>query len=49
MLYFLLWIILRLYQSGIKDFIEEYIDMDIIKNSDKELYACAYNVDKERI
>lgn len=35
-------------QSGIKDFIEEYIDMDIIKSSDKELYACAYNVDKER-
>lgn len=35
-------------QSGIKDFIEEYIDMEIIKNSDKELYACAYNVDKER-
>lgn len=35
-------------QSGIKDFIEEYIDMDVIRNSDKELYACAYNVDKER-
>lgn len=34
-------------QSGIKNFIEEYIDMDIIKNCDKELYACAYNVDKE--
>ena len=35
-------------QSGIKDVIEDYIDMEIIKNSDKELYACAYNVDKER-
>lgn len=35
-------------QSGIKDFIEEYIDMDVIRSSDKELYACAYNVDKER-
>ena len=35
-------------QSGIKDFIEEYIDMEIIKRCDKELYACAYNVDKER-
>lgn len=35
-------------QSGIKDFIEEYIKMDVIKNCDKELFACAYNVDKER-
>lgn len=35
-------------QSGIRDFIEEYIDMEMIKNCDKELYACAYNIDKER-
>ena len=35
-------------QSGIKNFIEEYIDMDVIKKSGKEIYACAYNIDDER-
>ena len=35
-------------QSGIKNFIEEYIDINVIKNCDKDLYSCAYNIDKER-
>lgn len=35
-------------QTGIKEFIEEYIDIDIIKKSGKAIYANAYNIDKER-
>ncbi|MBE6054435.1 MAG: patatin-like phospholipase family protein [Clostridium sartagoforme] len=35
-------------QTGIKNFIEEYIDVDIINITNKEIYACAYNLDKER-
>ncbi|MGM9986025.1 MAG: patatin-like phospholipase family protein [Bacillaceae bacterium] len=32
-------------QSGIRDFIREYIDFSVVKASNKTLYACAYNVD----
>lgn len=35
-------------QTGIKSFIEEYIDINVIKKSGKEIYATAYNIDKER-
>ncbi len=35
-------------QAGVKKFIEEYIKIDVIKNCGKEIYACAYNIDKER-
>ena len=34
-------------QSGVEAFIEEYVDMNVIRNSGKILYACAYNIDKE--
>lgn len=34
-------------QSGIKNFIEKHIDIGVIENCDKEIYANAYNVDKE--
>lgn len=32
-------------QSGIRRFIEEYVDFKVIKESRKTLYACAYNID----
>ena len=32
-------------QSGIRQFIEEYVDFNVIKESKKNLYACAYNID----
>lgn len=32
-------------QSGIRKFIEEYVDLKVIKESRKTLYACAYNID----
>lgn len=35
-------------QRGIKDFIEEYVDVELIKASDKELYVNAYNIDDEK-
>jgi len=35
-------------QVGIKRFIEEFVDMKIIKNTSKSLYACAYNIDDEK-
>lgn len=35
-------------QRGVKSFIEEYIDIEAIKASGKDIYANAYNVDKER-
>lgn len=35
-------------QSGVEKFIEEYVDMRIIRNSGKSIYACAYNIDEER-
>lgn len=35
-------------QSGIKSFIQEYVDFNIIRDSKKTLYACAYNIDLER-
>lgn len=35
-------------EIGIKSFIEEYIDIDVIKKSDKKIYSCAYNIDKEK-
>ncbi|MGL4107532.1 patatin-like phospholipase family protein [Clostridium sp. LP20] len=35
-------------QTGVRKFIDEYIDLNIINNSGKEIYASAYNVDKER-
>lgn len=35
-------------QEGIRNFIEEYIDMEAVKKSGKEIYVNAYNVDKEK-
>lgn len=35
-------------QDGIKDFIEEYVDINVIKSSKRDIFACAYNIDKER-
>ena len=35
-------------QSGIKSFIEDYVDFSVIRESKKTLYACAYNVDLEK-
>ncbi|MDV4152072.1 patatin-like phospholipase family protein [Clostridium sp. AL.422] len=35
-------------QAGVKNFIEEYIKIDVIKKCGKEIYACAYNIDMER-
>lgn len=35
-------------QSGIKSFIQDYIDFNIIRASKKTLYACAYNIDLEK-
>ena len=32
-------------QSGIKSFIEDYVDFNLIRQSKKILYACAYNID----
>lgn len=33
-------------QSGVEKFIEEYVDMKVIRNSGKCIYACAYNIDE---
>lgn len=35
-------------QRGIKNLIEEYVDMKLIRECGKEIYATAYNVDEER-
>lgn len=35
-------------QSGIKSFIKDYVDFNIIRKSKKTLYACAYNIDLEK-
>lgn len=35
-------------QVGVKRFIEEFVDMKIIKETNKSLYACAYNIDEEK-
>lgn len=35
-------------QVGVKRFIEEFVDMKIIKDTNKSLYACAYNIDDEK-
>ena len=35
-------------QSGIKQFIEEYINLNIIKKCSRTIYACAYNIGLER-
>lgn len=35
-------------QSGIKSFIEDYVDFNIIRGNKKTLYACAYNIDLEK-
>lgn len=35
-------------QSSVEKFIEEYVDMRVIRNSGKCIYACAYNIDDER-
>lgn len=35
-------------QTGVEKFIDEYVDMSIIRNSGKIIYACAYNIDDER-
>ena len=32
-------------QSGIKSFIEDYVDFNVIRQSKKILYACSYNID----
>lgn len=35
-------------QDGVRNFINEYVDMSVIRESNKDIYACAYNIDKER-
>lgn len=35
-------------QKGIKNLIEEYVDMNLINECGKEIYATAYNIDEER-
>ncbi len=35
-------------QSGIREFIEQYVDLKVIKESKKIFYACAYNIDLKR-
>lgn len=35
-------------QRGIKEFIDEYVDVNLIKSSNKDLYATAYNIDEEK-
>lgn len=35
-------------QSGVKQFIEEYVNMNVVKNCSKTIYACAYNINLER-
>lgn len=35
-------------QSGIRSFIEDYVDFNVIRQSKKILYACAYNIDLEK-
>lgn len=35
-------------QMGVEKFIEEYVDMKVIRDSGKRIYACAYNIDEER-
>ena len=35
-------------QVGIRYFIEEFVDMKVIRSSNKNLYACAYNIDDEK-
>ena len=34
-------------QGGVRNFIEEYVDAGIIKNSNRTIYACAYNIEDE--
>lgn len=36
-------------QDGLKDFILEYANLDLIRNSPIDLYSCAYNLDKEEV
>ncbi|ABX42548.1 patatin-like phospholipase family protein [Lachnoclostridium phytofermentans] len=33
-------------QKGVEDFLKEYVDVEIIKRSKRDLFACAYNIDK---
>lgn len=35
-------------QKGIQQFIEEYVDMEVIRESKRDIYACAYNIDRNR-
>lgn len=35
-------------QSGVRQFIEEYINLNIIKKCSRTVYACAYNIGLER-
>lgn len=35
-------------QKGIRDFIEEYVDVKLVRECGKEIYATAYNIDEER-
>lgn len=35
-------------QAGVKQFIEEYVNMDILKKCSKTIYACAYNINLEQ-
>lgn len=33
-------------QRGVREFIEEYVDFNVIKESRRDIFACAYNIDK---
>lgn len=35
-------------QTGVRQFIEEYVNMDILKKCNKTIYACAYNINLEQ-
>lgn len=35
-------------QLGVKRFIEEFVDIKLLKKSSKSIYACAYNIDDEK-
>lgn len=35
-------------QRGVKEFIQEYVDINVIKNSSIDLYACSYNTSLEQ-
>lgn len=35
-------------QSGIENFIDDFVDIETVRKSEKDIYACTYNIDKER-